>query len=65
MDVELSVIGEKTYHFTITNETYGELLNEIGLSPQEVAVIVNGRPVPEDQTVSEDEIKVIRMIKGG
>lgn len=65
MAVEVTVAGEQSYEFNVTDETYAELLNEIGLSPQEVSVIVDGRPVPEDEVVDAEQITVLRLIQGG
>ncbi|QLG49784.1 ubiquitin-like small modifier protein SAMP2 [Natrinema halophilum] len=45
--------------------TYADLLREIELSPHEVSVLVDGRPVPEDQPVETDHVTVLRLIKGG
>ncbi|WP_226482178.1 ubiquitin-like small modifier protein SAMP2 [Natrinema amylolyticum] len=45
--------------------TYADLLREVELSPHEVSVLVDGRPVPEDQPVESDHVTVLRLIKGG
>ncbi|WP_222915560.1 ubiquitin-like small modifier protein 2 [Natrinema sp. SYSU A 869] len=45
--------------------TYADLLREVELSPHEVSVLVDGRPVPEDQPVETDHVTVLRLIKGG
>ncbi|ELY90569.1 hypothetical protein C483_10931 [Natrialba hulunbeirensis JCM 10989] len=45
--------------------TYADLLREIDLSPHEVSVLVEGRPVPEDQPVESEQVTVLRLIKGG
>ncbi|ELY65532.1 ubiquitin-like small modifier protein SAMP2 [Natrinema versiforme] len=45
--------------------TYADLLREVDLSPHEVSVLVDGRPVPEDQPVESDHVTVLRLIKGG
>ncbi len=65
MDVTVDVVGGDTHEMTVTNETYAELLEPIGFSPHEVAILVDGQPVPEDQPVDAREIRVLRMIKGG
>lgn len=42
------------------------LLKKLGINPVEVIIAKNGKIVPEDETVAdEDEIKVIRVIHGG
>ncbi|MDF9747368.1 ubiquitin-like small modifier protein SAMP2 [Natrinema salsiterrestre] len=45
--------------------TYADLLREVDLSPHEVSVLVDGRPIPEDQPVESDHVTVLRLIKGG
>ncbi|THE64675.1 hypothetical protein D8Y22_11770 [Salinadaptatus halalkaliphilus] len=45
--------------------TYADLLTAVDLSPHEVSVLVDGRPVPEDQPVDADHVTVLRLIKGG
>ncbi|SEW26187.1 ubiquitin-like small modifier protein SAMP2 [Natrinema salifodinae] len=45
--------------------TYADLLREVDLSPHEVSVLVDGRPVPEDQPVESERVTVLRLIKGG
>ncbi|GAB3678621.1 ubiquitin-like small modifier protein SAMP2 [Halopiger thermotolerans] len=73
MHVTVDVKGEDTYEFDLAeldgeagaDPTYADLLREIDLSPHEVSVLVDGRPVPEDQPVESDDITVLRLIKGG
>ena len=48
-----------------TVPTYQDLLREVDLSLHEVSVLVDGRPVPEDQPVESDHVTVLRLIKGG
>ncbi|WP_408960027.1 ubiquitin-like small modifier protein SAMP2 [Natrinema sp. 74] len=48
-----------------TEPTYADLLREIDLSPHEVSVLVDGRPVPEDRPVESEQVTVLRLIKGG
>ncbi|WP_231185877.1 ubiquitin-like small modifier protein 2 [Haladaptatus sp. DYF46] len=65
MNVTVEVVGEGSHEFDVEDETYADLLSEIGLSPHEVSVMVDGRPVPEDQPVEADHVKILRLIKGG
>lgn len=65
MDVTVEVVGGEQYEFAVSGETYADLLGEIGLSPHEVSVMVDGRPVPEDQPVESSDVKVLRLISGG
>lgn len=67
MKVTVSVAGEEDYEFAVEDDdaTYGDLLAGVGLSPQEAAVLVDGRPVPEDAPVEADRVEVLRLIQGG
>lgn len=65
MHVTLSVVGADTHEFEVTDETYADLLAAVGLSPHEVSVLVDGRPVPEDQPVAASEVRVLRLVTGG
>jgi sulfur carrier protein len=65
MDVTVEVAGEETHELSVADPTYADLLAEIDLSPHEVSVMVDGRPVPEDQPVKTDHVTVVRLIKGG
>ncbi len=73
MHVTVDVKGEATHEFDLETmaadadrePTYADLLAEVDLSPHEVSVLVDGRPVPEDQPVAADHVTVLRLIKGG
>ncbi|MBZ6495666.1 ubiquitin-like small modifier protein SAMP2 [Natrinema longum] len=80
MRVTVDIKGEATYELDLeavagsadrdgggaaTTPTYADLLREVELSPHEVSVLVDGRPVPEDQPVESDHVTVLRLIKGG
>ncbi len=65
MDVTVEVVGEDTHDLSLSEPTYADLLAELDLSPHEVSVMVDGRPVPEDQRVAADRVQVLRLIKGG
>ncbi|MDL5362828.1 ubiquitin-like small modifier protein 2 [Halalkalicoccus sp. NIPERK01] len=65
MDVTVEVVGEGTHDLTLQEPTYADLLSELDLSPHEVSVMVDGRPVPEDQPVEADRVRVLRLITGG
>ncbi|AFK17945.1 MoaD/ThiS family protein [Haloferax mediterranei ATCC 33500] len=66
MDVTVEVVGEEAHEVTVGDDgTYADLVKAVDLSPHEVSVLVDGRPVPEDQPVEEDHVKVLRLIKGG
>ncbi|MFC4249511.1 ubiquitin-like small modifier protein 2 [Natribaculum luteum] len=65
MRVTVDVKGEGTHEVDLEAPTYADLLAEVELSPHEVSVLVDGRPVPEDQPVETDHVTVLRLIKGG
>ncbi|SFC24522.1 sulfur carrier protein [Halobiforma haloterrestris] len=77
MRVTVDVKGETTHEIDLeelgtaggsdgrAEPTYADLLGAVDLSPHEVSVLVDGRPVPEDQPVDSDEVTVLRLIKGG
>jgi len=63
--VTVSVVGADTHEFEVTDETYADLLERVDLRPDEVAVLVDGRPVPEDQPVEASDVEVVRLVRGG
>jgi len=67
MRVTVSVAGGDDHHVAVegADATYADLLAEVGLSPQEAAVLVDGRPVPEDAPVEAEHVEVLRLIQGG
>ncbi|MGB9964438.1 ubiquitin-like small modifier protein 2 [Halobacterium sp. CBA1126] len=65
MRVTVEVVGEDTHEFDVTDETYADLLEAVDLSPHEVSVMVDGTPVPEDQPVDAEHVRVLRLIRGG
>ncbi len=66
MEVTVDIKGEGAEAVTLEDgATYANLLAAVDLSPHEVSVLVDGRPVPEDQPVATDHVTVLRLIKGG
>lgn len=72
MRVTVDVKGEGSHELELeevatdaSEPTYADLLRELDLSPHEVSVLVDGRPVPEDQPVESERVTVLRLIKGG
>jgi sulfur carrier protein len=66
MHVTVEVAGEDTHEVEVpADATYADLLAPIDLSPHEVSVLVDDRPVPTDQPVEADHVSVVRLIKGG
>ena len=64
MSVTLRVPGDEAHTFDAEGESYADLLAALGLSPHEVAVLVDGRPVPEDSPADRDAT-VVRLVRGG
>jgi len=44
---------------------YSDLLNLLGINPETVVIVRDGKPVPVDDFVEEGEIVVMRVISGG
>ncbi|MEF8774108.1 MAG: ubiquitin-like small modifier protein 2 [Halobacteriales archaeon] len=65
MDVTVEVVGEATQEVSVEDATYADLCRAVGYSPHEVSVLVDGRPVPEDQAVDADRVEVLRLVRGG
>ena len=65
MRVTVEVIGGEVHEVDLDDGTYADLLGAVGLSPNEASVVIDGRPVPEDTPVTETEVQVLRLIKGG
>ena len=69
--VTVEVVGEDTHEVDLDEmgesgePTYADLCRSVGYSPHEVSVLVEGRPVPEDQPVTADQVKVLRLVQGG
>lgn len=65
MEVTVEVAGEDVHEVDLADPTYADLVRAVDLNPHEVSVLVDGRPVPEDQPVETDSVTVLRLIKGG
>lgn len=66
MNVTVDVVGEGTRDVALpSGATYADLARAVEYSPQEVSVLVDGRPVPDDREVDADEVRLLRLIRGG
>lgn len=65
MAVTVDIVGGETHEVAVESGTYGDLLEAVGLSTQEAAVFVDDRPVPEDQSITTDHVRVVRLVSGG
>lgn len=65
-EVTVDVVGEGTETVAVADDaTYADLARAVGYSPHEVSVLVGERPVPEDERVAADEVRLLRLVKGG
>lgn len=66
MRVTVDVIGDATYEVEVEDDaTYADLLEPIEYSQHQVSIMVDGRPVPEDQPVEATDVRVVRLVQGG
>jgi sulfur carrier protein len=66
MNVTVEVVGEGTAEYDLPDDaTYADLIREAGYHPQEASALVDGSPVPGDRVVDADEVRLLRLIKGG
>lgn len=67
MSVTVELVGEGSREVETTGKTYADLLSPFDVSRHEVSVMVDGRPVPEDQPVGSDveHVRIVRLIQGG
>ena len=45
--------------------TYSDILAELGINPETVVVMVEGRPAPIDDVVNSGRIDILRIVSGG
>ena len=67
MGITVELVGEGTREVEFDDGQYGDLLAPFDVSPHEVSILVDGTPVPEDQSIEGDveHVRVVRLIKGG
>ncbi len=66
VNVTCDVVGGETETVSVAEDaTYADLCRAVGFSPHEVTVLVDGRPVAEDGTVTEERVELLRLVKGG
>lgn len=65
MTVTVELVGEQER--AVDGETYADLLDPFDVSVHEVSLLVDGRPVPEDETIPDDveRVRIVRLIQGG
>jgi hypothetical protein len=66
MEVHVELIGEGRRTVSVDEPaTYADVIRACGHSPQAVTAIVDGHPRPADTPVDTDELRLLRLIKGG
>jgi sulfur carrier protein len=68
LQVRVKILARGVLEKTIEVEegsTYGDILAELGINPETVVVMVEGRPVPIDDVVDSDRIDVLKIVSGG
>lgn len=67
MTVTVDLAGEGSHELDAAGKTYADLLAPFAVRVHEVSLLVDGRPVPEDQPVDEDidRAEVVKLVQGG
>lgn len=61
-----AAVGSETHELDLPSDaTYADLLTAVDLNPHEATVLVDGTPVPDDGPIEVDQVRVLRLIKGG
>ena len=66
MDVTVEVVGEGERDVSVPDDaTYADVVGATEYGINEVSVLVDGSPVPEDAPATADHVTVLRLVKGG
>ncbi len=68
MQVRIKILAGGVLEKTIEVEegsTYSDILAELGINPETVVVMVEGRPVPIDDVVDSSRIDILKIVSGG
>lgn len=73
MDLKVKILAGEEEEKRIEvadDDTYEKVLEKLNINPEEVVVLHNGKPVPEDERVADTniasvEITIIRIVSGG
>ncbi|MCD4816161.1 MAG: MoaD/ThiS family protein [Methanosarcinales archaeon] len=68
LQVRIKILAGGVLEKTIEVEegsTYSDILAELGINPETVVVMVDGRPVPIDDIVDSSRIDILRIVSGG
>jgi len=68
LQVRIKILAGDVLEKTIEVEegsTYSDILAELGINPETVVVMVDGRPVPIDDVVDSGRIDILRIVSRG
>lgn len=68
MQVRIKILAGGVLEKTIEVEegsTYSNILEGLGINPETVVVMINGRPVPIDDVVDSCRIDILKIVSGG
>ena len=68
MQVRIKILAGGVLEKTIEVEagtTDSDILAELGINPETVVVMVDGRPVPIDDIVDSSRIDILKIVSGG
>ena len=73
MEITVKLVSNRVEEIRIEvaiGDTYGKLLERLKINPEEVVVLRDGKPVPEDDRVADKgdarrEITIIRIVSSG
>jgi len=68
LQVRIKILAGGALEKTIEIEegsTYSDILAELGINPETVVVMVEGRPVPIDDFVDSSQIDILKIVSGG
>ena len=68
MQARIKILAGDVLEKTIEVEegsTYSDILAELGINPETVVVMVEGRPVPIDDVVDSGRIDILRIVSRG
>jgi sulfur carrier protein len=68
LQVRIKILAGGVLEKTIEVEdgsTYSDILAELGINPETVVVMVDGRPIPIDDVVDSSRIDILKIVSGG
>jgi sulfur carrier protein len=68
LQVRIKILAGGVLEKTIEVEegsAYSDILSKLGINPETVVVMVDGRPVPIDDIVDSSRIDILKIVSGG